>query len=142
MTLPEAQRLLASPGQINEIEANLITTDGTRRSEIEAAVQKLLGESFQIGALPTTTDIFSNLQIAQTMFNVFGALALFMGAFIIFNTFRTVVAERRRDIGMLRAIGANRNTVLGVILMEGLIQGTFGALAGITLGSTCWQSWD
>jgi murein DD-endopeptidase MepM/ murein hydrolase activator NlpD len=40
-----------------------------------------------------------------------------MGAFIIFNTFRTIVAERRRDIGMLRAIGASRGTIVGAIVI-------------------------
>lgn len=134
MTLPEAQRLLDSPGQISLIEANVDTTVETRRAEIEQTVQNRLGPGYQTGALPTTTDIFSNLKLAQTMLNAFGAMALFMGAFIIFNTFRTVVAERRRDIGMLRALGATRRIVLGVVLMEGLIQGTVGALTGMFFG--------
>ncbi len=66
--------------------------------------------------------------------NMFGVLALFMGGFIIFNTFRTVVAERRRDIGMLRAIGAKRNTITGMILVEGLLQGIIGSAIGLGLG--------
>ena len=58
--------------------------------------------------------MFATLQMAQIGLSVFGVLALFMGGFIIFNTFRTVVTERRRDIGMLRALGATRRTVIGV----------------------------
>jgi putative ABC transport system permease protein len=54
--------------------------------------------------------------------------------FIIFNTFRTIVAERRRDLGMLRAIGASRRMVLGLILIEGLIQGVVGTALGLMLG--------
>jgi putative ABC transport system permease protein len=57
-----------------------------------------------------------------------------MGGFIIFNTFRTVVAERRHDIGMLRAIGANRATITGLVLTEGLVQGIIGTAIGIGLG--------
>ncbi len=53
-----------------------------------------------------------------------------MGAFIIFNTFRTIVAERRHDIGMLRAIGASRGTIIGLILSEGLVQGVVGPRSG------------
>ena len=57
-----------------------------------------------------------------------------MGAFIIFNTFRTVVTERRRDIGLLRALGATRRTVMSIILAEGLLQGLVGSLIGLMLG--------
>jgi putative ABC transport system permease protein len=57
-----------------------------------------------------------------------------MGAFIIFNTFRTVVAERRHDIGMLRAVGASRRTIIGLFLAEGLLQGLLGTLIGMVLG--------
>ena len=62
--------------------------------------------------------------MAQAAFNILGFLTLFMGAFIIFNTFRTIVAERRHDIGMLRAIGAGRGTIIGLIMSEGLVQGS------------------
>jgi putative ABC transport system permease protein len=61
-------------------------------------------------------------------------MALAMGGFIIFNTFRTIVAERRRDIGMLRALGASRGTIIGIILSEGLLQGVLGTAIGIVLG--------
>ncbi len=134
VTLPTAQRLLAAPNQINTIEAQFDATDPARRDEIEQAVRALLGQDYDFGGLSTEPAIVANLRIAQAMFNVFGFLALFMGAFIIFNTFRTVVAERRRDIGMLRAIGASRRVVLGMILTEGLLQGIAGVVAGITLG--------
>ena len=65
---------------------------------------------------------------------MFGFLTLAMGGFIIFNTFRTIVAERRHDIGMLRAIGANRATIVGLVLTEGLVQGIVGTAIGIGLG--------
>jgi len=134
VTLPEAQALLDLPGRINTIEADYDTTDAGRRTEIEAAIRARLGEDFQFGALSTNTGFLANLKLAQVMFDVFGFLAIFMGAFIIFNTFRTLVSERRRDFGMLRAIGAGRGTVLGLILAEGLLQGVAGTLVGMALG--------
>jgi putative ABC transport system permease protein len=57
-----------------------------------------------------------------------------MGGFIIFNTFRTIVAERRHDIGMLRAVGASRRTIITLILTEGVILGIAGTMIGIILG--------
>ncbi|MEM5775116.1 MAG: FtsX-like permease family protein, partial [Anaerolineaceae bacterium] len=70
----------------------------------------------------------------QIMLNMLGVMGLLMGGFIIFNTFRTIVAERRRDIGMLRSLGATRKTILGMFLFEGLLQGIVGTAAGILAG--------
>lgn len=135
VTLPEAQALLDMPGQISMIEANYANgADAASRAAVEAAVKAKLGDRFDYNALSTSSDMFANLQIAQSLMSAFGFLALFMGAFIIFNTFRTIVTERRRDLGMLRAIGASRRMVLGLILTEGLIQGIIGTALGIALG--------
>jgi putative ABC transport system permease protein len=135
VTLPEAQRLLGMPGQITAVEANYANgADRAGREATEAAIRSKLGDTFDYNALSTSSDMFANLQIAQSLMTAFGFLALFMGAFIIFNTFRTIVAERRRDLGMLRAIGASRRMVLWLILTEGLIQGIVGTALGIALG--------
>ncbi len=134
VTLPEAQRLLGAAGKINVMEVNLTTLDEAQRLEIQNQIESLLGPGYQFGALSSGTDLFATLQLAQSLFNAFGFLALFMGGFIIFNTFRTLVAERRRDIGMLRAVGASRRMITGLILIEGLIQGTVGTLIGMALG--------
>jgi putative ABC transport system permease protein len=68
-----------------------------------------------------------------------------MGSFIIFDSFRTFVAVRRHDIGMLRAIGASRGAITGMILSEGLVQGivgtAFGLLLGYGLGYLIMQGW-
>jgi putative ABC transport system permease protein len=135
VTLPDAQRMLGMPGQISVIEANYANAaDKASREAVEAAIRAKLGDAFDYNALSTSSDMFANLQIAQSLMTAFGFLALFMGAFIIFNTFRTIVAERRRDLGMLRAIGASRRTVLWLILTEGLIQGVVGTALGLALG--------
>ena len=78
--------------------------------------------------------LLANMDVAQALFSLLGVLAVLMGGFIIFNTFRTIVAERRRDIGMLRALGAGRRTILGTFLAEGLIQGVIGTALGIIGG--------
>jgi putative ABC transport system permease protein len=109
------------PGQINVIDANLGSVDPARREEIQRDIESVLGPGFKVGAISAATEILSNLRFGVLMINLVGVLALLMGAFIIFNTFRTVVAERRRDIGMLRAVGASRRR-LGVPA-EGAIQG-------------------
>jgi putative ABC transport system permease protein len=134
VTLPQAQAMLDMPGQINTIEANFDSLNETRRTEIERAILSALGDTYQVGSLASNSELLTNMRLGQAIFNLLGVLALLMGGFIIFNTFRTIVAERRRDIGMLRALGANRATIFGVILSEGLIQGVAGTALGLALG--------
>ncbi len=134
VTLDQALLMTGQTDQINTIEINLNTTDETRRNEIVADIEAALGPDYKAGALEAGSEMFAGLKMGQAALNMFGALALFMGGFIIFNTFRTVVSERRRDIGMLRALGASRRTIVGMILAEGLLQGVLGSAAGLILG--------
>jgi putative ABC transport system permease protein len=135
VTLARAQQMTNEFGRINTIDINVESgADETRRAEIMKNIESVLGDKFLVGTKLSGTELFSALQLGQIAMNMFGILALFMGGFIIFNTFRTLVAERRRDIGMLRALGANRRTILGMILAEGLFQGMIGTLVGLALG--------
>jgi putative ABC transport system permease protein len=134
VTLREAQKLLDLSNRINTVEVNLATTDQAQRDAIQRSIEAALGDNYTLGGLSSGTEILASLQTSRAAFNLFGFLALFMGGFIIFNTFRTIVAERRHDIGMLRAIGASRQTIIGLILIEGLLQGAIGTAIGITLG--------
>ncbi len=134
VALAQAQKLLDTPGRINVIEANLTTKDKAASEAIVNAVKAQLGNTYTLGGLSSGSEFLGALQMAQIVFNLFGFLTLAMGGFIIFNTFRTIVAERRHDIGMLRAIGANRATIIGLVLTEGLVQGVIGTAIGIGLG--------
>ncbi|HBX70588.1 MAG TPA: hypothetical protein DEH25_14705 [Chloroflexi bacterium] len=133
-TLATAQKLFDMPGQINLIEANFDSLAEDRRTQIEAEITAALGSNYIIGVLQAGSEILQNIGVAQTILTFLGVLGLMMGGFIIFNTFRTIVAERRHDIGMLRAVGASRSTITWLILIEGLIQGVIGTVAGIFLG--------
>jgi putative ABC transport system permease protein len=130
--LSAAQRLLNQPDQINTIEAVLAA--GADRAQVETEVQARLGSSFKLGGLEVGNELLANFQLAEIIIDLFGLLAILMGGFIIFNTFRTVVTERRRDLGMLRAVGATRRTVIGVILTESFIQGVIGTALGLLAG--------
>ena len=121
-------------GRINVIEANLTTKDKAESEAIVNTIKAQLGNTYTLGGLSSGSEFLSVLQMSGVIFNLFGFLTLAMGGFIIFNTFRTIVAERRHDIGMLRAIGANRATIVGLVLTEGLVQGVIGTAIGIGLG--------
>ncbi len=134
VTLGKAQKMLDLPDRINTIEANFDTSDPARRDALQSAIQDELGKDYHLGALSSGSELITSIQTGQAAFNLFGFLALFMGGFIIFNTFRTVVAERRHDIGMLRAIGASRRTIITLFLSEGILQGVIGTAVGMALG--------
>lgn len=133
MPLKAVQDLFNTPGQINAIAAQY--AQGADQEIVKEAVIQRLGEGYQIGSVGAGGDAFSTvLQMIDVIFTMFGALTLAMAGFIMFNTFQTVVVERRHDIGMLRAIGAPRRTILNLVLLESLIQGVLGSTAGLLAG--------
>jgi putative ABC transport system permease protein len=134
ITLSQAQKLLDLPNRITTIEANLTTTDKAQSEAIVNQIKNELGANYTFGGLVSGSEFMGAIQMANVMFGMFGFFTLLMGGFIIFNTFRTIVAERRHDIGMLRAIGASRATIIGLILTEGLVQGVVGTAVGLVLG--------
>jgi putative ABC transport system permease protein len=134
MPLAQAQKWLDMSGRINVIEANLTTTDKAHTEVIINQIKDTLGKNYTLGGLTSGSEFAGAMQTGQIMFSMIGFLTLVMGGFIIFNTFRTIVAERRHDIGMLRAIGASRATIIGLILSEGLVQGVVGTAIGLGLG--------
>ncbi|HZD60650.1 MAG TPA: FtsX-like permease family protein [Anaerolineae bacterium] len=130
--LGDAQRLFNLPGKVNTIEAQF--SPGSDREEVRTAVLNALGSGYKLGGNELGSELLASMKLGDFLFNMFGVLALAMGGFIIFNTFRTIVAERRRDIAMLRALGASRGTVLGLILAESLLQGVIGTAIGMAAG--------
>ena len=65
---------------------------------------------------------------------MFAVIALFVGSFIIYNTFSIIVAQRTRELALLRALGASRRQVLGAVLGEALVVGLISAVLGLGLG--------
>ena len=69
------------------------------------------------------------------MVNISSVFALFIGMFIIYNSFATAVTERRTEIGILRALGATRGQVRGLFLAESMVLGLVGSLVGLVAGA-------
>lgn len=130
--LGAAQAMLGESGQINMIDASFVP--GASRADIDRVVSLQLGSKYKIGGIGSVGQLAASIQTAQAAFNFFGFMALAMGGFIIFNTFRTIVSERRRDIGMLRAIGASRGTIVGIVGTEVMLQGIIGTGLGLLVG--------
>ncbi|MBW4438938.1 MAG: FtsX-like permease family protein [Pleurocapsa minor GSE-CHR-MK-17-07R] len=76
----------------------------------------------------------TSLDLSVALMNSFGMLSLFVGGFLIFNTYRAVLVERQRDLALLRIVGATRRQIGQLILAEALFQGLVGSLLGLLSG--------
>lgn len=132
MALSDVQAAFNQPGLVNQIEISV--QPGADRTAVTDAILAELGSGYVNAAGLDNSDLVATVQIGLTVMNLFGVLALFLGAFLIFNTFRTIVIERRRDLAMLRAIGATRRQITTMILIESLLQGVIGTVIGLLLG--------
>lgn len=79
--------------------------------------------------------IQEGLGFFTTFLLVFAAIALFVGTFIILNTFSILVAQRAQEMALLRALGASRRQVTRSVLLEAVIVGVVGSTVGIALGA-------
>ena len=75
-----------------------------------------------------------DLKFVTIMFMIFAGIALFVGSFIIWNTFTMIVTQRSREIALLRAIGATRRQVIRSLLLEALLLGVGASAVGVGLG--------
>ena len=81
-----------------------------------------------------TSNLEHNLGGLRTFLLIFAYVALVVGAFIIFNTFSITVAQRTREFGLLRTLGASRGQILRSVVYEGLLLGAIGAGLGLLAG--------
>lgn len=130
--LAAAQQLFGLGDRITEVQASF--APGADKAAVEAVVRQAIGPDYQVGGVSSAASLLSGMSAANAAMNLFGVFALATAGFIILNSFRTVVAERRRDIGMLRAIGTPRRTIERMFLVESLLQGILGTALGLVLG--------
>lgn len=129
ITLSDAQAMVNQPGLVNLIQIKF--ADGQDADNLTIRIEKALGLQYMVNA---EEDAFAIMEVATGILNLFAMVALFLGGFLIFNTFRTVVIERQHDLGMLRAIGATRRQIMQLILTESLLQGLIGTIIGLIVG--------
>ena len=79
-------------------------------------------------------DIKDDLSFFRVILLVFGGVALLVGSFLIFNTFSITVAQRIRELGLLRTLGASRGQVLRGMILEATIIGLLGSVLGVLAG--------
>ncbi len=137
LTLPEAQRITGKQGEYDELDLTVAkgrdagAVTKALRAELPRAVDVRTGAA---EAADQSSDIRDDLGFLRTALLAFAGISLFVGAFIIFNTFSITVAQRAREFALLRTLGASRAQVLRSVLGEGVVLGVLGSLAGLALG--------
>jgi putative ABC transport system permease protein len=123
-------------GTTNVTRVDLGLADGAGAATVEAALEaRLTAEPY---VLSTPADLAESLRASTTDFAVttalIAAVALFAGAFLIFNTLSMTVAERVREVGLLRAAGATQRQVQSFIFVQALALGVLGSVLGLAVG--------
>ncbi|MGW7612621.1 ABC transporter permease [Streptomyces sp. NPDC054766] len=133
-----AQRLFHSVGSYDEIDVK--AAPGTSQSALRDALDDVVPKD----VASTTTgrkladdqaeQIASAMSGMKTGLLVFAGIALFVGTFIIANTFTMLVAQRTKELALLRAVGASRRQVTRSVLIEAFVVGAVAAVGGLAAG--------
>ncbi|WP_393082117.1 ABC transporter permease [Streptomyces sp. LN704] len=133
-----AQRLFHRAGEFDEIDVK--AAPGTSQTALRSALGQVVPKDV---ASTTTgrqladdqaTEIASAMSGMKTGLLVFAGIALFVGTFIIANTFTMLVAQRTKELALLRAVGASRRQVTRSVLVEAFFVGAVAAVAGLVAG--------
>ena len=135
--LPTAQAVLTEPGTVTAI---LITARaGVSQQTLANEVEAIAPEASRVETADQARDeVVKRIQEGFAFFNTFllafGVIALFVSSFLIFNTFSMLVAQRSRELALLRAVGASRLQVSLAVLVEAAIIGVLAAVIGLVGG--------
>ncbi|SCE87816.1 putative ABC transport system permease protein [Micromonospora marina] len=142
-TTPVAQQLmLGEPDVFSSVSVQ--AAGGTTPAALRDEVARTLGADYQVKTgEQLAADASAGLKEGLSFFNKillgFAAVALLVGTFLILNTFSIIVAQRTRELALMRAIGASGKQVIGSVVLEalavGLIASVLGLAAGIGVGA-------
>ncbi|OIJ63012.1 ABC transporter permease [Streptomyces mangrovisoli] len=133
-----AQKLFGKAGTYDEIDVQ--AKAGTSQAALKSALDTALPQK----TVETTTgkkladdqaeQIASGMSGLKQGLLVFAGIALFVGTFIIANTFTMLVAQRTKELALLRAVGASRRQVTRSVLIEAFVVGTVAGVTGLVAG--------
>ncbi|MFI6124316.1 ABC transporter permease [Streptomyces sp. NPDC051064] len=132
-----AQQLYLRPGEFKDV--TVTAAAGASDQKLLAAVKPLLpkGAEAKTGAALADEEAEmteSGLKSLNSMLLAFAAIALFVGVFLIANTFTMLIAQRTKELALMRAVGASRRQVKRAILLEAGVVGLIASVIGFVLG--------
>jgi putative ABC transport system permease protein len=132
-----AQKLLDSSGEVDLI--NVVIENNYDINDVKAEITKLDSENLNVinaqeAAAEQADSIKQGLDFFNTILNVFAGIAIFVGAFIIQNTFRILLLQRTKELSLLRALGTSKRQIYRLVISESLFMSVIGSGLGIALG--------
>jgi putative ABC transport system permease protein len=132
-----ARQVFAPDGTVSGI--SLTADPGVSQTQLRDSVAQVLPSTTEaVTGAALQASIQSSVQKGLSFFTIFmlafAGVALFVGSFIIINTFAMLIGQRARELALLRALGASRGQVLRVVLGEAALVGVVGSAFGILLG--------
>lgn len=136
-TATAQQKLLGGPGLFTHL--NVTAKDGVSDAQLKQNVASVVGaDTYKLQTAKEAADAnrksMDFLDIMKWVMLGFAAIAFLVGIFLIFNTFSMLVAQRTREIGLMRAIGANSAQVLKSVVIEAFLLGVVGSILGVAAG--------
>ncbi len=136
-TLPEAQAITGKVGELDNIDVQ--ASGGVSAEELSTRINQVLPSDAEAqtgaeDAAQQSADLKDGFGFLTTFLLVFAGISVFVGAFLIFNTFSITVAQRTREFGMLRTLGASSRQVLATVFGEALVLGIIASVLGIVAG--------
>jgi putative ABC transport system permease protein len=140
-TIPEVQRIADAPNQFDQVAA--VAKPGVTQDQLKANIQATLAQRPDLTLEVLTgkeltkenqDDVHKAIGFFSQALTIFALVALLVGSFIIYNTFSIVVAQRKREMALLRAIGASRRQVLTSVIGESLVVGIVASAIGVAGG--------
>ena len=133
MDIYAAQKMFGRGRTFDRID--LALKPGRTIAEAQEELRALIGPGFQVDPPSGRGQQFEAMTAAySTMVSLSSVFALFIGMFIIYNSFAIAVTQRRSEIGVLRALGATRGQIRWLFLAESAITGLAGSLGGLAFG--------
>ena len=132
-----AQKLLDSIGEvdlINVVIENNADIEIVRNLISALDVENLNVINAQEAAAEQANSIKQGLDFFNTILNVFAGIAIFVGAFIIQNTFRIILLQRTKELSLLRALGTSKRQIYRLVISESLFMSIVGSGLGVGLG--------
>jgi putative ABC transport system permease protein len=137
-TPAEIQRLAKYDNEYDQVQ--VVADDGISQTEIKQRIKDALsGENVEVltGAEVTKENqdsLREGIGFFSTALLVFAGVALLVGVFLIYNTFTIIVAQRTREMALLRAVGASQRQVMTSVIIESILIGVFASALGLVAG--------
>jgi lipoprotein-releasing system permease protein len=133
VSLETARQLFQMEGRMSGIELRLTSID--RSEEVQRKLAPIVGPGYQVSTwYDLHRDLYSVMKVERWTAYIILCLIVCVATFNVLGSLTMGVVEKRRDIGILKALGATRGTILRIFIFEGILVGVVGTVLGILIG--------